>query len=191
MLEELEHFLARRLPGDGPVIDAHRRRCVGGTEPFIAKQHHRLGQVERGELSRRDRHDSGRKRDLVIVEARALIAEQQAAANALAPRRAQLARRFRRRHDRLGDAALAGRGGEHQLQIAQRLGHIVVKPHRVEQVGSASRHMDGLLVRPAVARRDETQVGQAEILHRPRRRADILAQLGPGQDDGGGGHLWL
>ena len=38
----------------------------------------------------------------------------------------------------------------------------------------------------AIARGDEAQLGEAEIEHRPRRGADVLAHLCPAQDHGRG-----
>jgi len=65
--------------------------------------------------------------------------------------------------------------------------------HRLARGGKQSRafqhHVgargggDSLLVRPAVARFDQAQVGQAAIEHGPRHNADVHAELRAHQDD--------
>src|SRR5579859_1373050 len=52
MLEQLEHFLAGRLPVNWPVLDARRRREVTYPEPLVRQQQNGLPQIERREFRR-------------------------------------------------------------------------------------------------------------------------------------------
>ncbi len=86
-----------------------RNRCarpassLGGAEPFIGVEQHRTDQVERGEIrSGRNGDDRVGERDLVVVQPRALAAEEQPGAQTRRRRLAQAPRRFGRSQHRLG-----------------------------------------------------------------------------------------
>ena len=68
-------------------------------------------------------------------------------------------------------------------EIADRGLDARVEPRLVEHRIGAARRRDRLVVRPAVARAHEAQIVEAAIHHRPRRGADILAELRLDQDD--------
>ncbi len=60
--------------------------------------------------------------------------------------------------------------------------HLRPFDHHVRPAGGGA----GGGVGPAVAGGDEAHLGQPEIEHRPRRLADILAELRADEDDNGG-----
>ena len=97
--------------------------------PFVGAQDHRLGEIERGEL-RVDRHGDDRagERDIVGIEPRALWPEHQCRAAGPA---VDLLRRLLGREHRLGDPALAHRGGIDIGAIGHGLGQACRTPARV------------------------------------------------------------
>jgi hypothetical protein len=77
-------------------------------------------------------------------------------------------------------------------QIGDRLSQAGVEPRAVEHRVGAARRGDGFLIGPAVARLDQPQIVESAIEHRPRRGADILAELRLDQNDRRPpGQLWL
>ncbi len=152
--------------------------------PFIGDQDHRLGEVQRAEVGiDRDGDDLAGQRDLLRLQPGTLGAEQDGRTPAIGMDLA--AGLFRRDH---GDdqAALSDRGridmGAVRDGLGDRLSNTRARSSTtVGAGGGRARRRIG----PAVPRRDEAQVGQPEIEHRPRRLADILAELGPDEDDGG------
>src|SRR5204863_1351105 len=77
MIEEVEQLLARGLAVNGPMLEARRRRGVARAEPFIGIEQHCLAEIDGGEGGSRNRDHRIGERDFVVVEAGALIAEQQ------------------------------------------------------------------------------------------------------------------
>ncbi len=101
--------------------------------------------------------------------------------------RHDLRRRLRRRHYRLGLVMGAGRGGEQQRQVGDRLLDGVEQLGLLQNlVGAGRRPLRGD-VRPAVARIDDPQTRQRKIAHRARGHADILAELRLDEDHNGSG----
>jgi hypothetical protein len=70
-----------------------------------------------------------------------------------------------------------------QVQVGGGLGHGGEHPGLVERPVGARGRGPGALLRPAVARRDQPELGQAEVGHHPRDGADVLGQLRPIEDD--------
>ena len=69
------------------------------------------------------------------------------------------------------------------MQIGDRVGHRCEHRRRIEDAVGAGRIAPRLLLRPAVARRDQAQVEQPAIRHGARAGADIVGKLRPHQDD--------
>jgi hypothetical protein len=86
---------------------------------------------------------------------------------------------------RLGLVMRPGGGGEQQRAIGDRLLDGVEQLDLVEDVIGAGGSPAGMDVRPAIARIDDAQPGQAEIAHGPRAHADVLAELRLDEDDNG------
>ena len=86
---------------------------------------------------------------------------------------------------RLGLVVGAGGGGEQQRAVGDRRLDGVEQFDLVEDVVGAGGGAAGMDVRPAVARLDEAQPGQAEIAHGAGAHADVLAELRLDQHDDG------
>ena len=181
--EEGEQLLLRRRRGffrHGEGQLARRAQF----EPFVGDDHHGLRQIERSEgRIDRQRENSVGKRDLVVLEPVALAAEHDG--DGLAGIDAG-----RHRHGRFGRAddglrlVVGARGrGEDERAVADRILEGLVERRAVENGVGADRHDARLGIGPGLPRRDEAQPRQAEIRHRARRRADILAELRLDQDD--------
>ena len=165
----------RALPRQ-PVLAAYQRRV--GLEPLVADQQHRLGEVDRG-IGRVGRHDHQRlgARRVVVVEPALLAPEQERRALARAMEIAQPSGRRARGEHRLHHVAHPRGRGEHVADISDRLFGGGERPCVVEHGFGSGRGGDRLPVGPVAARGDEAHVGQSEIEHRARGRADILAEL--------------
>ena len=186
MAEEVLDLAVRRRPR-APLGQRLRGRIAAGRlEPLVADQQHRLGEVERGVGGvDRHRHDGVGERHVVVVEAGALAPEQHARGLARGPPAAHVGRRLARLDDGLEHVARPRGGGEHVVQVGDRLGGGVEQPDGVEHRGRPGRGAHRLDVGPAVARPHQPEVGETEVEHRARRGADVLAELRPHQDDRG------
>ena len=155
-------------------------------EPFVADQQHRLRQVQRGK-TRIDRKgdDPVGERDLLVLQAVALPAEQDADPAAGPDMGHDLGGRFHRRDHRLGLVVGAGGGGEQQRQVGDRLLDGIEQLGLLQNLVGAGRRPLCRDVRPAVARIDDSQTRQRKIAHRARGHADILAKLRLDED-----HNW-
>ena len=121
IVEERLHLVLRgRL---GTLRHRERQRARGRQlEPFIADQQHRLRQVERGEAGiDRKGDDAVGERDLLVLQAVALAAEQDADRAAAGDAGHDLARGGFGRDHRLGLVVGAGGGGEQQRAVGDRL----------------------------------------------------------------------
>ena len=107
----------------GALGHRERQRARGRQlEPFIADQQHRLRQVERGEAGiDRKGDDAVGERDLLVLQAVALAAEQDADRAAAGDVGHDLARRGFGRDHRLGLVMGPGGGGEQQRAVGDRL----------------------------------------------------------------------
>jgi len=101
--------------------------------------------------------------------------------------RHDLRRRLRRRHYRLGLVMGAGRGGEQQRQVGDRLLDGVEQLGLFQNLVGAGRRPLRRDVGPTVARIDDPQTRQRKIAHRARGHADILAELRLDEDHNGSG----
>ncbi len=161
-----------------------QRASLRALEPLVAHQQHGLREIERGEFRiDRKRDDAVGKRDLVVGQPPALAAEQDRGSSFACDLARHLLRRRLRRQHRLCLVVRARRGREHQRAVGDR------RLHRVEQscaiddgvgAGGRARRVD---VRPAVARIDDAEFLQAEVAHRARGHADVLAELRLDQHD--------
>ena len=155
-------------------------------EPFVTHQQHGLRQIERGE-ARIDGigDDAVGQRHLLVEQAGALAAEQDADMAAGRDLRGRLSGRRFRRHHGLGLIVGARGGREQQRAVGDRRFNGLEQFDPVEDMigarGCALRRDIG----PAVARVDDAQPCQAEIAHGARRHADVLAELRLDQNDGG------
>src|SRR3546814_16351927 len=95
--------------------------------------------------------------------------------------------RFGIRH-RKDDTAFAHGCRVYDWAVGHRLGDAVEHPRLFEHDIRARRSRSGGRIGPAVARRDQPQVGKPEVEHRPRRLADILAAMGTPEHDRGRAH---
>ena len=147
-------------------------------EALIAHQQHRLRQVQRGK-TRIDRKgdDPVGERDLLVLQAVALPAEQDTGPAAGPDMGDDLGGGLLGADHRLGLVVGAGRGGEQQRQVGDRLLDGIEQLRPLQNlVGAGRRPLRGD-VRPAVARVDNSQARQREIAHGARGHADILAEL--------------
>jgi len=69
------------------------------------------------------------------------------------------------------------------MQVAHRLGHGGVHGRRVQNTIRAGGIAPRLLLRPAVARSDQSQLEQPPIAHGSGAGTDIIRELRPNQDD--------
>ena len=181
-----------QLRARGLALHRLRARCATAAlcrrhETIHSRDQHRLREIDRGEFRRRDGDRPRRKaksRRCPGRRARCRTGFRPLAARAR--RRAGASPLPRASSTSLGDAALARRRGENEIQIGERLAQTVANSRASSTTfAGARRHRSRLCIRPAGAGRDQTQIGEAEIRHRPRRRADILAELRMRKDDGG------
>ena len=160
------------------------RSLGGGGEPFVADQQHRLSEVQ-GQKARVERHRQHRvgQGQIVVQEAGTLRPEQDAAGFVRGDAGAHFARRLARRHLAPDHAAVARGGGIDMDEIGDRRRDRRVEPGLVEHRVGAARRGNRPLGRPAVARPHQPQIVERAVHHRPRRGADILAELRLDQDD--------
>ena len=160
-----------------------RQPGAGELEPFIGDDHHGLPEIERGE-GRIDRQgdDAVGERDLVVLQADALAAEQDADGLAGRDPRRREPRRLAGVDHRLGLVVRPRRGRQHQRAVGDRLLQRVVEHRLVEDAVGARRHLARLRIGPFLPRLDQPQPAQPEIRHGARRRADVLAHLRLDQD---------
>ena len=92
------------------------------------------------------------------------------------------------REDPLHLPALAGRGGEDEVQVGDGLAGRVVERRALQHMGRAGGRRMRPLLGPAVARRNEAQLRQPEIGHGARHHADVFGELGFHEDDDRAGH---
>ena len=165
--------------GLGALGHCERQRAPGRKlEPFIADQQHRLRQIERGEAGiDREGDDAVGERDLLVLQAIALAAEQYADLAAIAAPARDLARGGFRGDHGLGLIMRPRGGRKQQRAVGDRLLDGIEQLDLVQDVVGAGGRAPGLNVRPAVARIDDSQARQPEIAHRARRHADVLAEL--------------
>ena len=183
MLEEIQQFVLGRRPAE-TGMKGLRRRLGGGGEPFVADDHHRLGQVQRRKagVERHRQHRVGQGQ-IVVQQPGALRPEQDAAGLVGGDIAAHLARRLARRHLAPDHAAVARGRGIDMDEIGDRRRDRRVEPRLVEHRVGAARRGDRPRRRPAVARPHQPQIVERAVHHRPRRGADILAELRLDQDD--------
>ena len=156
-----------------------------GHAPGIAHQEHGLGDVQRGEIRiDRERHDLVGKAHFLVGQAEALASEQDARRLAGADPRPQIGGGRLRLAHRLEAVARPRRRRIDEGEVGHRRLDAVIQPGRLDHVVGTRGCRHRPLVRPAVARAHEAQVGQAEIGHRPRHHADILTELGLHEHDG-------
>ena len=176
----------------GALGHRERQRARGRElEPFIADQQHRLRQVERGK-ARIDREgdDAVGERDLLVLQAVALAAEQDAGlAAACDMRRRSRARPLPAPTTGLAWSWARAVVANSSVQVGDRLLDGVEQLDAVQNmVGAGGGALRGD-VRPAVARIDDAQPRQREIAHRARGHADVLAELRLDQNDDGAGEV--
>jgi len=152
--------------------------------PFVCYQKHGLAEVERVEIRVHRHGDDGvGAGDILVFEPRALGAEQD---RDLAPSRRHLAGLLHRplgAEHRLGQLAPARGGGENIVAIGDRLGQRGEHSGGIKHPPGTGGERRGFRIGPAITRLDEAHPVEAEVQHRARRRADVLAHLGPHQHD--------
>ncbi len=187
IVEKRLHLMLRG--GLGALGHRKRQRAFGRKlEPFVADQKHRLRQIERGKTGiDRKGDDPVRQRDLLVLQAVTLPAEQDADRGPLGDLACHLARGGLRGHHRLRLIVGAGGGGKQQRAIGDRLRDRLEQLRMIENMIRAGSGAAGVDVRPAVARIDDSKPGEAEIPHRARRHADVLAKLRLDQNHDGTG----
>ena len=159
-------------------------------EPFVADQQHRLRQIQRRESGiDRKGDDAIGQRDLLVLQAVTLAPEEDADSASACDLRGHFLRGGFGRDDRLGLIVRARGGREQQRAVGHRRLHGVEQLRGVEDGVGAGRGAARMHVGPAVARVDDAQPRQAEIAHRPRRHADVLAELRLDQNHDGAGDL--
>jgi len=171
----------------GALRHGVRQRARGrALEPFVADQQHGLGEVERGK-TRIDREgdDPVGEPDLLVGQAPALAAEQDAAPAAARDVPGDLAGCGLRPDHGLGLVVGARRGGEQQVEVGDRLLHRVEQFDLFQNVVCAGRGALGGDVGPAVPGVDDAQAAQGKVAHGARGHADVLAELRLDQDDDG------
>src|SRR5690606_31024173 len=84
------------------------------------------------------------------------------------------------------DTAFANGGCEYMRAVGDRFRSRIEHAGVLDDDVRARSRRPGGRIRPAVAWGDEAEFGQAEIEHRSRRLADILAKLRADEDDDGG-----
>ncbi len=158
-------------------------RVARRLEPLVGDQQHRLGEVEReeGRVDRDAEHGIG-QHELVVGEPGALGAEQEARAQAGGERRARLLRRGARADHGLGELARARGRGVEAVEVGRGVLDALEQRQAVEHLVGARGGGQRLGVRPAALRPHEAQLEQAEVEHRARRGADVLAELRAHQD---------
>ncbi|PRD40137.1 UNVERIFIED_CONTAM: thiE [Trichonephila clavipes] len=198
VLEVIGQCLDLLLAGKFGAREIHHlgRGLLGLPRPFIAHQQHALPEVERGKLGvHRHRDDGIGQHDILILQPGAFGAKQDADTLALGAERARIFHRAFRRHHRLRQFAPPRGRGKDEIAIGNGGGQIGEQPRIVQHPPRAAGHGHGLRVRPAVAWPDNAHPRQPEVQHRPRRRADVLAHLGPHEDENGIGHwgprIWI
>jgi hypothetical protein len=158
----------------------------GGAAPFVSHEEDALREVERGEGGvDRDGDDGVRPRDVVVLEARALGAEEDGDTASGRDPGLSLAHRLLGRQDGLGKIAVAGSGGQNPGRVGHGLGRGLEEARRVEEAACSARHRDGARVRPAVAGGHDAHAVEPEVPHPPGGRADVLAHLRAHEDEGG------
>ena len=83
----------------------------------------------------------------------------------------------------LDDVARTRTRGEDAMQIGDRIRHRCEHRRRIENAIGAGRIAPRLLLRPAVARRDQAQVEQPAVRHGACAGTDVVGELRPHQDD--------
>ena len=116
---------------------------------------------------------------------RPLGAKQQAHAFPLGDRLRKLRRRRPGRQDRQLQFAGPGRGGVDSLEIGNGVLHPREDPGVVQRPVGSRRRGPGPFLRPTVPGRHQPEFRKAEVGHHPGHGADVLRQLGRGQDDDG------
>ena len=167
-------FLAFPTP-DGPGTGA-----PAGTEYT-----HRLGQVQGGK-TRIDRIGQNGIGQTDHVAWQAMIFGAEEDAGFLPPRLDQV-HAARGIDHRLFHPARTGRRGQHGAEISNRRLSRVKHLNRDAGLKGAGGQGGRRRVGPAIARRHKSHLGQAEIQHHPRGRADILTELRAVQDNNGSG----
>jgi len=163
--------------GFGRIVDA---------QPFPADDQHGLREVERGEVGvDRERHHRVGERDFVVLQPRALGAEQETDALACGNRVARGGDRVLRTQDGLHHVAVARTRGVDARKVAnggfERIEHARLFEHAVGARTCPRRARVGKIA----ARFDQAKVEKAAIEHGTRRRADVLGQLRAHQNDRG------
>jgi hypothetical protein len=174
----------------GALRHRERQRARRKLEPLIADQQHRLRQIERGEAGiDRKGDDPVGERDLLVLQAVTLAAEQDADLAAARDLGRDLARGGGRRDDGLGLIVGARGGGEQQRAVGDRLLDGVEQLDLIQNMIGAGGRALRTDIGPAVARIDDPQARQPEIAHRARGHADVLAELRLDQNDNGTGEI--
>ena len=147
----------------GALGHRERQRARGRQlEPFIAHQQHRLREVERGKAGiDRKGDDAVGERDLLVLQAVALAAEQDADLAAAGDAGHDLARGGLRRHHRLGLIVGARGGGKQQRAVGDRLLDGVEQLDPIQDMVGAGGGALRADIGPAVARIDDAQAASA------------------------------
>ena len=162
---------------------------IGGFQPFIADQKHRLAQIEGRKIGGGNGDGGFGQRHFLIVQSGPLTPEQDgggksfAAGGAQTPGRASGVRISRSTSRSRAVVANTSRMSARASAAFQRL------RRRIDDVAGAGRQDLGAVIGPAALGRDQAQIREAEILHRPGGGADIFPHLGVAEDHGGGGHV--
>ena len=150
------------------VISVRGRVCVGGGPPLVGQHHHRLRQIERHEAGvQRVAHQRVGFRHVVIVEPRALRAEQDAGAQVPRADRAQLGRGPARGQHRLDDVARARAGGEHAVEVGDGIRDR--RDARSPRRGCGRRPRRSARPSPAASRRAARRAAGGTARHSPWR----------------------
>ncbi len=183
MFEHADDLLAGGRGADTFVLAGEAAAEAGAGAPLVAEDADRLGEVQRGEAGvDRIGEDRVAEGDRLVRQAGFLAAEEDAGPAGMGREGGDGLRRV---EHRLFDTARAGGRGDGEGEA--RHGGF----QRIEHAGGdallqrAGGHGFGGGVRPAVARGDQAQVGEAEVQHDARSSADVFTQLGRVQEDGG------
>ena len=184
VIEIFQLGLGRALGRFASFPLGHRR--LGGLEPFVGNDDDGLGQIQRRitgiDRNRQDRVGAGH---VVVVEARALGSEDDAAGLAGGESSTHVHRRLASRHRWLQHAPGARRGREEAMQIGDRGGRCLENADFVEHFGGPGGGADRLGVGPTVARPHQPEIGQAEVEHGAGGGPDVLTQLRVDEHHGG------
>ena len=190
MADHPVHIRARRDFGLAGLVDL-ARRLIDGAVQFIRHQQNALSEIQRRKGGvHRDGDDGVGADDVVILQACAFAAEEEADLFAPSGPRQRVLRGGFGRHHQLGHLSRARGGRINVIEIRHRLRRRRIDARLVQHPSGAGGERDRPGVGPAVTRIHHPHPTMPEIPHRPRGGADVFPHLGFDQNECRIGHAF-